>query len=112
MQPHMLEPNRNTNNHKHGDHDAKGNQERKNDGDRTRTRRKRLESLHRNEEMQRVKYQWSTITYYKKRGMLCIQGEEIDVMKIRYQIEEDDEEKEKAGVIEKKVERAGRMKNR
>ena len=65
-----------------------------------------------NEEMQRVKYQGATITYYKERGALCIQGEEIDVMKIRYQIEEDDEEKEKAGVIEKKVERAGRMKNR
>ena len=28
-----------------------------------------------NEEMQRVKYQGSTITYYKKRGTLCIQGE-------------------------------------
>ena len=58
-----------------------------------------------NEEMQRAKYQGSTIKYYKKSGTICIQGGEIDVMRIRDQIAEDDEEQEKAGAIEQKVER-------
>ena len=56
-----------------------------------------------NEEMQRVKYQGSTATYYKKRGALCIQWEEMNVRKIKDQITEEEEEADPEGIMEQKV---------
>ena len=55
-----------------------------------------------NEEMQRVKYQGATITYYKKRGTLCIQGKEMDVMKIKAQLTEEEDEAENEEETEEK----------
>ena len=57
-----------------------------------------------NEEMQRAKYQGSTITYYKKRGTLCIQGKEAIVTKIGDQLMKEDEKEERVDMTEQGTE--------
>ena len=55
-----------------------------------------------NEEMQRVKYQGATITHYKKGGTLCAQGQEMDVVKIKAQLTEEEDEAENEEETEEK----------
>ena len=57
-----------------------------------------------NEEMQRAKYQGATITYYKKRGTLCIQEKENIVMKLRDHLAEENEKAVRSDIAEKGTE--------